>query len=75
MIGCLRGLSARKAVCCMGKIYVENAFEYMGNVHVVQSRFGAKANNLVRLKKDTKRKVKIILKQFFCAFCNNRRGA
>lgn len=26
-------------------------------------------------KKDTKRKVKIILKQLFCAFCNNRRGA
>ena len=49
MIGCLRGLSVRKAVCCMKKIYVENTFEYMGNVHVVQSRFGAKANDLVRL--------------------------
>ena len=49
MIGCLRGLSVRKAVCCMKKIYVENAFEYMRNVRVVQSRFGAKANDLVRL--------------------------
>ena len=31
--------------------YVENAFEYMMNVRVVQSRFGAKANDLVRLQK------------------------
>ena len=49
MIGCLRGLSVRKAVCCMKKIYVENVFEYMGNVHAVPSCFGAKANDLVRL--------------------------
>lgn len=31
--------------------YVENAFEYMRDVHVVPSCFGAKVNNLVRLQK------------------------